>query len=107
MRDELRQNQSSDFLRTRRNVLDFTSLLVKSRDLLRDFPEFRRQVQERIGALLVDEFQDTNRLQLELVLLLSERREDGPRELALVGVRFERVGRDLDFVVDDAGRGYG
>jgi ATP-dependent helicase/nuclease subunit A len=67
---------------SRRNVFDFTSLLVKSRDLLRDFPEFRRQVQERIGALLVDEFQDTNRLQLELVLLLAEKREDGPRELA-------------------------
>ncbi|MBZ4416992.1 UvrD-helicase domain-containing protein [Myxococcus sp. RHSTA-1-4] len=67
---------------SRRNVFDFTSLLVKSRDLLRDFPEFRRQVQERIGALLVDEFQDTNRLQLELVLLLSEQREGGPRELA-------------------------
>ncbi|ABF92294.1 ATP-dependent DNA helicase, UvrD/REP family [Myxococcus xanthus DK 1622] len=67
---------------SRRNVLDFTSLLVKSRDLLRAHPEFRRQVQERIGALLVDEFQDTNRLQLELVLLLAEKREDGPRELA-------------------------
>ncbi len=66
----------------RRNVFDFTSLLVKARDLLRDHPEFRQQVQERLGALLVDEFQDTNRLQLELVLLLSEKREGGPRELA-------------------------
>ncbi|MBJ6763269.1 UvrD-helicase domain-containing protein [Myxococcaceae bacterium JPH2] len=66
----------------RRNVFDFTSLLVKARDLLRDFPEFRQQVQERLGALLVDEFQDTNRLQLELVLLLAEQREGGPRELA-------------------------
>ncbi|RKH97415.1 DNA helicase UvrD [Corallococcus sp. AB030] len=66
---------------TRRNVFDFTSLLVKARDLLRDHPEFRQQVQERQGALLVDEFQDTNRLQLELVLLLSEKREGGPREL--------------------------
>ncbi|WP_224245876.1 UvrD-helicase domain-containing protein [Hyalangium gracile] len=63
----------------RRNVFDFTALLVKARDLLRDHPGFRRQVQERMGALLVDEFQDTNRLQLELVLLLAERREGGPR----------------------------
>ncbi|WP_163868362.1 UvrD-helicase domain-containing protein [Myxococcus eversor] len=67
---------------SRRNVFDFTSLLVKARDLLRDHPEFRRQAQERVGALMVDEFQDTNRLQLELVLLLAERREEGPRELA-------------------------
>lgn len=67
----------TEFLR--RNVFDFTALLVRARDLLRDHPGFRRQVQERMGALLVDEFQDTNRLQLELVLLLSEQREGGPR----------------------------
>ncbi|MFL5349134.1 MAG: UvrD-helicase domain-containing protein [Hyalangium sp.] len=67
----------AEFLR--RNVFDFTALLVKARDLLRDHPSFRRQVQERMGALLVDEFQDTNRLQLELVLLLAEQREGGPR----------------------------
>lgn len=65
----------------RRNALDFTALLVKTRDLLRDVPDFRRQVQERLGALMVDEFQDTNRLQLELVLLLAEQREGGPRPL--------------------------
>jgi ATP-dependent helicase/nuclease subunit A len=65
----------------RRNALDFTALLVKARDLLRDNPDFRRQMQERMGALLVDEFQDTNRLQLELVLLLAEKREGGPRPL--------------------------
>ncbi|SEL96665.1 ATP-dependent exoDNAse (exonuclease V) beta subunit (contains helicase and exonuclease domains) [Stigmatella aurantiaca] len=64
---------------SRRNVFDFTALLVKARDLLRDHPTFRRQVQERMGALLVDEFQDTNRLQLDLVLLLSEQRDGGPR----------------------------
>ncbi|MCY1076543.1 UvrD-helicase domain-containing protein [Archangium lansingense] len=65
----------------RRNALDFTALLVKTRDLLRDFPDYRRQVQERLGALMVDEFQDTNRLQLELVLLLAEKRDGGPRPL--------------------------
>ncbi|EPX63718.1 ATP-dependent DNA helicase, UvrD/REP family [Cystobacter fuscus DSM 2262] len=64
---------------SRRNALDFTSLLVKTRDLLRELPDFRRQMQERFGALMVDEFQDTNRLQLELVLLLAEKREEGPR----------------------------
>ncbi len=66
---------------SRRNVFDFTALLVKARDLLRDHPVFRDQMQQRMGALLVDEFQDTNRLQLELVLLLAERREGGPRHV--------------------------
>jgi ATP-dependent helicase/nuclease subunit A len=67
---------------SRRNALDFTSLLVTTRDLLRDVPDFRRQMQERLGALMVDEFQDTNRLQLELVVLLAERREGAPRPLS-------------------------
>jgi ATP-dependent exoDNAse (exonuclease V) beta subunit len=62
----------------RKGALDFTGLLVTARDLLRDHPDFRREVQQRFGALLVDEFQDTNRLQLELVMLLSEQRS-GPR----------------------------
>ena len=51
----------------RRGVLDFTELLVRTRDLLRDFPSARRAAQARARVLLVDEFQDTNRLQLELV----------------------------------------
>ncbi len=63
----------------KRGALDFTALLIKARDLLRDQPAFRREVQDRLRALLVDEFQDTNRLQLELVTLLAERREGAPR----------------------------
>ncbi|HLT29291.1 MAG TPA: UvrD-helicase domain-containing protein [Myxococcaceae bacterium] len=66
----------------RRGALDFTGLLVLARDLLRDHPGARRQAQAACGVLLVDEFQDTNRLQLELVTLLAERREGGPRRLA-------------------------
>ena len=58
----------------KKGALDFTGLLVTARDLLRDHPDFRREAQQRFGALLVDEFQDTNRLQLELVMLLSEKR---------------------------------
>lgn len=60
-----------------RGALDFTGLLVQTRNLLRDDVEARRAAQERLGALLVDEFQDTNRLQLEIVLLLAEERGAG------------------------------
>jgi ATP-dependent helicase/nuclease subunit A len=65
----------------KRAALDFTALLIKARDLLRDLPAFRREVQDRLRALLVDEFQDTNRLQLELVTLLAEQREGAPRRV--------------------------
>jgi ATP-dependent helicase/nuclease subunit A len=63
-------------------ALDFTELLTRTRNLLRDVPGFRAEVQGRVGALLVDEFQDTNRLQLELVHLLAEAREGAPRPVA-------------------------
>lgn len=63
----------------RRGVLDFSELLIRVRDLLRDHPAVRREVQARVGALLVDEFQDTNRLQLEIVLMLAEARAGAAR----------------------------
>jgi ATP-dependent helicase/nuclease subunit A len=69
----------------REGVLDFAELLLRARSLLRDVPSFRAEVQGRVGALLVDECQDTNRVQLELVHLLAEAREGAPRRLAEQG----------------------
>lgn len=63
----------------RRGALDFADLIRSARDLLRGDGALRREEQDRIGVLLVDEFQDTNRLQLDLVALLCERREGAPR----------------------------
>ncbi len=62
--------------------MDFAELLVTARDLLRDDVHFRASVQARLGAVLVDEVQDTNHLQLELVVLLSEERAEAPRPVA-------------------------
>jgi len=59
-----------------KNKADFTSLLIRARDVLRDFPQQRLAAHRQWHALLVDEFQDCNRLQLELTLLLSERRDE-------------------------------
>ncbi|MHB8420894.1 MAG: UvrD-helicase domain-containing protein [Myxococcales bacterium] len=55
-------------------ALDFADLCGRARDLLRDDLEVRRHAKERVGALLLDETQDTNRVQLDLCLLLCERR---------------------------------
>ncbi|MBL8924512.1 MAG: UvrD-helicase domain-containing protein [Myxococcaceae bacterium] len=63
-------------------ALDFTALLVRARDLLRSSPDARLEAHRRFKVVLVDEFQDTNRVQLELVLLLAERREGAPRPLS-------------------------
>ena len=65
-----------------RGVLDFTGMLLQARNLLRDVPTARLEAQARFGALLVDEFQDTNRVQLELVMLLAEQRQGAPRPIS-------------------------
>lgn len=51
--------------------LDFLDLLLKMRDLVRDHREVRQELQRRFSHLLVDEFQDTDPLQAELLMLLA------------------------------------
>ena len=50
---------------------DFDDLILEVIDALERVPEFRRRCRERFRYLLVDEFQDTNRIQLELIRLLA------------------------------------
>ena len=50
--------------------LDFDDLLTGARDLLRDHPAVRARAAAGISLLMVDEFQDTDRLQAEIVRLL-------------------------------------
>jgi superfamily I DNA/RNA helicase len=49
---------------------DFDDLLVQTRDLLQNDDAVRKAVQEQYKYILVDEFQDTNKLQYELLQLL-------------------------------------
>ncbi len=57
--------------------LDFLDLLISARDLVRTNAEVRRFLQERFTHLFVDEFQDTDPLQAELLMLLAA---DDPAE---------------------------
>ena len=68
-------------------ALDFAELLIRARDLLASDTGLRAREQARIGALLLDEFQDTNVLQLELTFLLAEARDGAPRPLGSDGPR--------------------
>ena len=52
-------------------ALDFLDLLVKTRDVIRAHPAVRRGFQSRFKRIFVDEFQDTDPLQAEILLLLS------------------------------------
>jgi DNA helicase-2/ATP-dependent DNA helicase PcrA len=55
------------------NVMDFDDLLVLWLKLLREHEDVREQYQRRFQFILVDEYQDTNKLQSDLIDLLAER----------------------------------
>lgn len=55
----------------RAGMLDFLDLLVRARDLLRDDACVRADLQARFTHYFVDEFQDTDPLQAEVLLLLA------------------------------------
>ncbi len=53
--------------------LSYGDLLRMTRDLLRDRPDVAAEIGESLDVLLVDEFQDTSRLQRDLLVLLWQR----------------------------------
>lgn len=80
--------------RRRQGRLEFHDLLVQARELLRSSehgPDVRRALRERYQRLLLDEFQDTDPIQIELAALLAVR-PDAP------------VDRPWDELELDAGR---
>ena len=52
------------------NAMDFDDLLVLTFQLFRDHEEVRRKYAERFGYILVDEYQDTNHVQMSIVMQL-------------------------------------
>ena len=73
--------------KSRESALDFEDMQLNARDLLRDNPDIRDRESRRFRSIMVDEFQDTNRLQCELVDLL--RAPDA--ELFYVGDEFQSI----------------
>ncbi len=71
----------------RESVLDFEDLELRARDLLRDDESLRERERLRFRSIMVDEFQDTNRLQCELVDLLT----GSDTERFFVGDEFQSI----------------
>ena len=69
------------------SALDFEDLQLAARDLLRDHDAIREREQLRFRSVMVDEFQDTNRLQCELVDLISR----PGAEVFFVGDEFQSI----------------
>ncbi len=69
--------RSYEELKARAGKLDFLDLLILTRDLIRRDKNVRAELQARFSHLLVDEFQDTDPLQADMLLLLAA---DDPNE---------------------------
>src|SRR5256885_1664501 len=69
----------------RESGVDFEDLQLTARDLLREHDEIRQREAWRFRAVMVDEFQDTNRLQCDLIDLIAG------DELFFVGDEFQSI----------------
>ena len=58
------------------NAMDFDDLLALWLRLLQEHPEVREHYQRRFQFILVDEYQDTNKLQSDLIDLLAARHQN-------------------------------
>lgn len=91
-------------LKREQAVMDFDDLLLTLLDLLRRRPDVGERLRQRFRHVLVDEFQDTNPVQLALVDLLSapaRRFQVGDRLQAIYGFRHATV-RGFDAAAERA-----
>ena len=87
-------------LKAREGALDFLDLLLRARDLVRDNASVRGHFQARFRRIFVDEFQDTDPLQAELLLLLAADDPDETRWESVTPPSGEAVHRGRPETVD-------
>ncbi|HET8968277.1 MAG TPA: 3'-5' exonuclease, partial [Gaiellaceae bacterium] len=87
---ELLERFGAEYAATKRreSVVDFEDLQLAARDLLRDDAAVREATQLRFRLVMVDEFQDTNRLQCELIDLVAH---SDLAEVFTVGDEFQSI----------------
>ena len=98
----------------REGVVDFGELMLRSYELLRDNAPIREHYQRRFRHILIDEFQDTNKLQYAWIKMLAGQGGDAPQGISplpggsviavgdddqsIYAFRGARVGNMADFV---------
>ncbi|MBC7701097.1 UvrD-helicase domain-containing protein [Aquabacterium sp.] len=89
----------------REGVVDFAELMLRTYELMRDHAELRDHYQRRFKHILVDEFQDTNRLQYAWLKMFAGRPEEtgnsvfavGDDDQSIYAFRGAQVGNMADF----------
>jgi DNA helicase II / ATP-dependent DNA helicase PcrA len=86
----------------REGVVDFGELMLRSYELLRDNDPIREHYQRRFRHILIDEFQDTNKLQYAWIKMLAGPEISvfavGDDDQSIYAFRGARVGNMADFV---------
>ncbi len=59
----------------KQNRITYDEILIKARNLLRDHKDVRQEIKKRYKLIILDEAQDTDNIQMEFILWLSEREE--------------------------------
>jgi DNA helicase II / ATP-dependent DNA helicase PcrA len=89
------------------NLMDYDDLLLYLRLLLRDYEGVRRSLSQRYKYIMVDEFQDTNRIQADIIRLLSQQHGNvmvvGDDSQAIYSFRGATVQNILNFPEDYPG----
>jgi DNA helicase-2/ATP-dependent DNA helicase PcrA len=83
------------------DLMDYDDLLVFLRDLLQDHERVRLALSDRYKYIMVDEYQDTNKIQAEIVRLLSRKHRNimvvGDDSQAIYSFRGATIRNILDF----------
>ena len=70
-RDLAKAYRMYEQFKEQRGLIDFSDMQQMALDLLKEWPSVLERVRRRIRYIIVDEFQDTDYIQLQLVLLLA------------------------------------
>ncbi|KPJ98083.1 MAG: hypothetical protein AMK71_12000 [Nitrospira bacterium SG8_35_4] len=89
------------------NALDFDDLLLLTLKLFRDHPGVLEKYREQFRYIMVDEYQDTNRVQYNFIKLLAGERKNicvvGDDDQSIYGWRGADITNILDFEKDFTG----
>ncbi|MGZ8428600.1 MAG: ATP-dependent helicase [Candidatus Deferrimicrobiaceae bacterium] len=105
--DILRIHRLYEVAKRERNLMDYDDLLVHLATLLAQHAGVRRTVSESFRHILVDEYQDTNRIQAEILRLLADTHDNvmtvGDDSQSIYSFRGARFRNILDFPSDFPG----
>jgi DNA helicase-2/ATP-dependent DNA helicase PcrA len=101
LEDILKLQVAFETYKARHNLMDYDDLLIYLRKLLRDQTRVRATLSDRYKYVMVDEYQDTNRMQAEIVKLLAARHQNimvvGDDSQAIYSFRGATIRNILDF----------